>query len=468
VPRIVANIHRHKMLLPGQRIGVAVSGGADSVVLLHVLHRLRSEFGCELIVLHVNHHLRAAESDADESFVRGLARELGLTIAVEQASPPDSRIEQQTRDIRRAFFRRAMTEHKLHSVALGHTRSDQAETVLFRLLRGTGLAGLAGMRPVTTDHLIRPLLTCSREQVRAWAATQDIRWRDDLSNLDTSFTRNRLRLETLPALADAYNPNIESLLAQSADLAQTEEDYWNGQVEAIYPDLAKRTPFGLQFTVGALFSQHLALRRRLIRRAMLDLRGDLRGIEYEHVDSIVNLCQSEEGHDRVIVPGIDALRSFGQLLLSEPGRRAGQERDYQIDLRLGQECKLPFDTGWLSVNWLKLDNAGNICANFKEEQDQNIEICDWDGDLLTPGGTLSPLSVRNWRPGDSFQRIGHQASEKIKELFQAKKVLLWERKHWPVVESGGKILWVRQFGGAGSISASAESRKVIRLMYRQS
>jgi len=466
--QVAAYIRQHQMLAPAQRIGVAVSGGADSVVLLHILHQLRSEFACEFFVLHVNHHLRAAASEADESFVRSLARELGLPVFVQQSPAPASSIEQQARDLRRAFFERTMAEHGLHRVALGHTRSDQAETVLFRLLRGAGLTGLAGMRPVTANHLVRPLLTCSRDEVRTWAASQNIRWREDASNLDVTFTRNRLRLETLPALANTYNPNLETLLAQSADLAQTEEDYWRGQVDAFFPALVTNTPLGLQISIVNLRSHHLALQRRLIRHAVQAIRGDLKAIEFAHIDAVLHLCQTDEGHDRVLIPGVDALRSFDQLLLSPIGLRPSQERDYQINLALGQEYELPFHTGFLSLNWLKSDDAGRFCANFKKEQEHTTEICDWDGDLLAPAGTLPSLCVRNWRPGDLLERSGHHSAEKIKTLFQSGRVLLWERKHWPVVLAGAKIVWVRRFGGSANVLAAQRSRNIVRLVYRQS
>jgi len=466
IQQVATYVRQNEMLTAGQRVGVAVSGGADSVVLLHVLLRLRSDFACELHVLHVNHHLRGPESDADETFVRELARELGLPVFVEHAAAPESDIEQQARNQRRAFFQRAITEHGFARIALGHTRSDQAETVLFRLLRGSGLAGLAGMRPVTADHLIRPLLKCSRDEVRSWASEEGIRWREDSSNLDPSFTRNRLRLETLPALRDAYNPNLETLLAQCADLARAEEDYWEREIEIVYAGLVRHTPFGLQFDAGTIASLHPAVRRRFIRRAICDVRGDLRTIEFEHVEAVIRLCDSSEGHDRVIIPGLDAWRSFGQLLLSQNGLRASQARDYQIDLKIGEVCELPFHAGRIWVSLLNSGEAGSVCASFKKEQGHKLEICDWDGDLLSAAGGLVSLTVRNWRPGDVFHRVGHSA-EKIKALFQSGRVLLWERKHWPVVTTGAQIIWVRQFGGGAAVSARSGSRNIIRLTYCQ-
>ncbi len=453
--QVATYIEDHRLLGPAQQnIGVAVSGGADSVVLLHLLYRLRSRFACRLHVLHVNHHLRAAESDTDESFIAALAQSLGLPITIEHTPPPTTQIEQTARDLRRAFFAQALQEQNLQAIALGHNRSDQAETVLFRFLRGSGATGLAGMRPVTRDYLIRPLLHCTREEIRKWATAEGLSWREDASNLDTAFTRNRIRLETLPALSQTYNPNLETLLAQSAELAQTEEDYWRVQIEALFSQMVQNSHFGLQISATQIAALHLAVQRRLVRRALLAVRGNLKAIDCEHVESILSLCRSTEGHNRVIVPGVDAFRSFDQLLFSPVNLRAGEERDYQIPLQLGDEVELPYQTGFLSVQLMKSDTSDDICGNFKGVYPKKVEICDWDGDLLSQSGTLPSLCVRNWRPGDVFQQVGHHSVEKIKTLFQSGKVLLWERKHWPVVQAGAEIVWVRQFGGSASCDRS--------------
>src|ERR1700751_1523818 len=156
--RVSQIIPRYSMLASGSRVGVAVSGGADSVVLLHVLHRLVSDLAIRLTVLHVNHELRGPDSDEDEQFVRELARKYALPFVSKRAAPQSGNLEEAARRVRREFFQDCRQRYQLERVALGHTKSDQAETVLFRLLRGSGLAGLAGMRPVTADGFVRPLL----------------------------------------------------------------------------------------------------------------------------------------------------------------------------------------------------------------------------------------------------------------------------------------------------------------------
>jgi tRNA(Ile)-lysidine synthetase-like protein len=157
------------------------------------------------------------------------------------------------------------------------------------------------------------------------------------------------------------------------------------------------------------------------------------------------------------------LRSFGELLLTQPGTLAGRTRQYCFEVQIGEKCELPFDTGSIYVNWVK--SAAEICANFKEERHLKQEAVDLDWDVLAQAGTSEALVVRNWEPGDEILRPGHRAAEKIKALFQENRVLLWERRHWPVLEIGKEIVWARRFGCAGKFKASGESSRVVRLVY---
>ncbi len=450
------------MLSRGDRVGVAVSGGADSVALLHILHRLSTELQIELTVLHANHRLRGSESDGDASFVRALAGSLGLEVVIEEAPIRPGNLEEEARLARREFFGRCKERHNLKRVALGHTRSDQAETVLFRMVRGSGLAGLAGMRMVTGEGLIRPLLTTSRKEVREWAAAEGLAWREDSSNQDLRFARNRLRNEAIPLLTGAFNSNLEGVLAGTAELAADEEEYWTQQIEPIYQEITKRTELGSFFQVPSLHALHIAIRRRVIRRGLGEIRGNLRSIDMEHVEAILKICSSPEGHDRVIVPGVDAFRSFDTLLLARVGEINRQPRHYYHEIRYGVECELPFGGGFLNVN--RMTPVERNCVNFEEEQEFSGDIADLDAEALARAG--EPLAVRNWEPGDRLQRPGREGAEKIKSLFQEYRILLWERRHWPVVVAGDEIVWVRRFGPAAKFSVSAADRASIRLVYR--
>ena len=451
------------MLARGHRIGVAVSGGADSVLLLHLLYQLTPRLELELTVLHVNHGWREVESDEDQIFVENLARALGLPILCHRSEPvgPGNK-EESARLVRQRFFRQCRADHNLHRIALGHTRSDQAETVLFRMLRGTGLAGLAGMVPVTASGLIRPLLAVSREQIRAYALAHGLQWREDRSNLDQKLRRNRLRLTTLPELARSFNPNLESVLAGSAAVAATEESYWRPRIEKLYRRLIIPTSYGLTLAVISLNRLHPACQRRLLRRAIEEVRGSLRSIDLLHVESIRQICRSEHGHDRVIIPGLDAFRSFSTLLLAGP-ERLRQDRDYQVEVTPELPANLPFHSGRLTISGI---NPGERnCVTVNEESGASAML---DGETTHNALAGLPLHVRNWQPGDRFQPLGSVHPIKIKTLFQEFRILLWERRHWPVVVAGREIVWVRCFGVAAEFAATAESRSTLQLRFELS
>jgi tRNA(Ile)-lysidine synthase len=462
--RVAEIITRYNMASPGDRLGVGVSGGADSVALLHILHILSEQFEITLLVLHLNHQLRGFESDGDERFVRELCESLRVPSLIERTRlTVSSNLEEAARLARRDLYARAMRECCLKRIALGHTRSDQAETVLFRFLRGTGTAGLAGMRMITQDGLIRPLLKSTRSELREWAKLRGIQWREDSSNYNLALSRNRLRQDVMPTLTQGFNSNLEEVLARSAEMAQDEEDYWRDQIESIFHQMAEKNHFGLIIDVGALADLHIAVQRRVIRRALFEVQGNLRNIDIRHVDAIRGICSSKHGHDRVLVPGIDALRSYGRLRLSEAGKSELPARKYRLPLTVGEMCRLPFQAGHISLQ--RVERGGSFCASVKEGQNFAAEIAVLDGDALTCRGVLKPLSVRSWEPGDAFQRSGHTGPEKVKSLFQEYRILLWERRHWPVVVCGDEIVWVRNFGTAAKFGGTAVSPNLVWLAY---
>jgi tRNA(Ile)-lysidine synthase len=451
------------MLRRGTRLGVAVSGGADSLVLLEALHRLSQVFEVELAVLHVNHRLRGAESDEDEQFVRGLAASRNLAAAVGDFPMSGSNLEEQARESRNSFFFSCMKEMNLAGVALGHTRSDQAETVLYRLCRGAGIRGLTGVRPVTATGFVRPLLTLSRTEVRDWADKEGLVWREDSSNRDTRFARNLIRHEILPELRSRLNPALDSVLARTAGLALDEEDYWDRIISEIYATLVRRSSLGTVLDVALLGAQHIAIQRRLVRFAICKVRGTLKGIELHHIDSVLGICTSSAGHDRVNFPGVDALRSYECLLLARPGVLGGQVRGYSVVLHPGGTYELPFEAGTISLQPVAQETLN--CDSFKKDQQLSADSILLDRDVLLQGGLAANLVARNWEPGDALQPVGHESPKKIKQFFGEQRVLLWDRRHWPVVVREKEIVWVRQFGGAAKFCATGKSRRILRLSY---
>src|SRR5208283_5212261 len=241
--KVLSYIRERRLMRAGDRVCVAVSGGADSVALLRVLLELRSELGIVLSVAHFNHRLRGADSEADEAFVADLAGHHGLEIFSGRGDVRDHALasklsmEAAARELRYCWLTSLAESHKLNEVATAHTLDDQAETVLLKFLRGAGSRGLAGIYPEMFRgaqekiHFVRPLLCVTREEVEAYLTSLGQSWREDETNRDHRFARNRVRHELLPLLERDYNPNIRRVLSGAAELARAEEEYWQALVE---------------------------------------------------------------------------------------------------------------------------------------------------------------------------------------------------------------------------------------------
>jgi tRNA(Ile)-lysidine synthase len=450
--RVAEFITRYSMFRPGGLVGVAVSGGADSVCLLHALAELRPRWNLRLHVLHLNHNLRGEESRADAAFVERLAAELGLPATVREAQPAlwEGNLEQAAREARLAFFREAMAAGTVDSVALGHTRSDQAETVLFRLLRGAGSAGLAGIRPVTAEGIVRPLLAVERADVEAFLRSRALSWREDSTNAGREFARNRIRHDLLPLLEREWNPGIRDTLANTAEWARAEEEYWAGETARLAETHLTEAESAVLVSADALGCLPLAAARRLVRLAVGRVKGDLRGIEFQHIEAAIELARASDGHGRFQAPGLDVYRSFDWLRIGKPGTDTLENRNYRFAAPAPGRVELP-------------GGAAVLLELIDIKETFGLSECVYNGVMggLDWERLSGPLELRNWRPGDQYQPMGMSGAEKIKTLFQTGRVPLWERRHWPVLTQGEAIVWARRFGPAAQYAAGPGTRTVL-------
>src|SRR5215471_13505282 len=310
---MVEKVHRYirdqRLIVPGDRVIVAVSGGADSVALLRVLLELQHALGAVLAVAHFNHKIRGAEADADEQFVRDLAQQFELEFRSSSAdAPTHSRehkisLETAARELRHRWFAQLIREAKADKIATAHTQDDQAETVLMRILRGTGTRGLAGIAPRQAQKaLIRPLLSITRQEVEEFLQHLGQSWRDDSSNKDLRHVRNRVRHVLMPLLQRDYNPAVRQTLADLAEVARAEEEYWEQElvelkvrlVRSGKPSRSGRS--NLQKSIwavdlSAFAGQPLALRRRLVRAMAEDLGATL---EFKHIQEVLELARRKK------------------------------------------------------------------------------------------------------------------------------------------------------------------------------
>ena len=447
IERVLKTITRYNMLPRASHVTVAVSGGPDSVCLLEVLRELAPRLGLKLSVAHFNHRLRGAESDEDERFVAKLAARGGLRCYCASANVARAKdnLEQAARRARRAFFAELIRKGYTDRVALGHTRDDQAETVLFRLLRGSGLAGLAGIYPVTADGYVRPLIDITRAEVEEFLRSRGLEWREDSTNRDPRFARNRIRESLLPQLRREWNPRIADALANLADLAHEEERWWRAEIDRLAADLLEHKSEGIEVRAGALAGLPRAVARRLIRLAMAEVKGDLRRIEYPHVEQVLELAGRANGEGRLRLPDLNVTRSFDWVRIA---RASPPEAFAPVSLVVPGTYASPGGGSALRFEVAGKTRAG-LCATLKAELSLR----------LIP----APLELRGWRPGDHYRPAGQSRDRKLKEMFQRARVPSWRRPFWPIVTGGGKIVWARDFGAAAEFAAGGKRGQVLQV-----
>ncbi|MEJ2110733.1 MAG: tRNA lysidine(34) synthetase TilS, partial [Acidobacteriota bacterium] len=315
-------IRRDAMIDSGNRILVAVSGGPDSMALLLCLHRLAPILHCDLAVAHLNHRIRGKEADGDEAFVRGIAGGLGLpyfseTIDVsERAAASGQNLEQVAREIRYKFLNRTARKAGAGKIAVGHNQNDQMETVLFRFLRGSGIEGLTAIHPVVEGYVIRPLLESTRDSILRYLRQNECGYREDASNSDMRHSRNRIRHELIPYLEKHFNPQLSRTVSREASLMREVWDYIHSQAQQIFKNSFRRVEGGIALAIPAIQAMHPALQREVLRCAIKQCIGHLKGIARDHIEAALSLCLHSQSGGRIHLPhNHAAIRQFDELLL---------------------------------------------------------------------------------------------------------------------------------------------------------
>ncbi|MBI2940360.1 MAG: tRNA lysidine(34) synthetase TilS [Chloroflexi bacterium] len=434
------------LFAPGEEWVVGVSGGADSVALLHGLSSLRAEWGISLHVAHLNHRLRGAESDADEAFVADIARSLGLAATVDRADVAALGLvcrvglEEAGRLARYRFFAEVVHQRGAAGVAVGHTADDQVETLVLHWARGTGLTGLRGMRPrtsmrvsmvggsVQTLTVVRPLIETARAETQAYCAAVGLVPRVDRTNADLTYRRNRIRLEVIPRLEEV-NPRFREVVRRNAQLLALDADFIRDELARRWPSLARVGDEGIVFDLAAWRALPPALQRHALREGVARVRGDLAGLGAAHVEEVVALLhrpatgkalawpgglQVSVAHDRFAIgPAacVPPRLPVEPQTLSVPGATPISGTDWQISTRLvDRPC------------------AGPAGDRYHADLDRGAAGLD--------------LAVRRRRPGDRLVPLGMDREKKVQDLLVDAHVPRAARDAVPIVVNARGIVWV--------------------------
>ncbi|MDI6893902.1 MAG: tRNA lysidine(34) synthetase TilS [Bacillota bacterium] len=457
--RVLAYVERHGMFSPGDAIVVAVSGGADSVALLHVMGRLAKRMGLRLHAGHLNHLLRADQAEEDARFVADLARSLGIPCTVgredvaARAASSGTGLEEAGREARYAFLGRLAGDVGARRIALGHTRDDQAETVLMRIIRGAGIEGLAGIPPVR-GSIVRPLLRVGHAELEEYCRQQGLTWRVDPYNFDPGYLRNRVRHHLLPCLEEVAGAGVRERLAELAEALRPDVEWLRGVEEQTLADVSSRRGEGVLIDLGRLPALPPALRRRVLRRAILTVKRPGRQVGLAHVQAVLDLLGGRAvpedegglagarstGHrpaaEEVHLPGgvVARLTPDGLALEPAPGEAGRPKRDEGATV--GYRYRLPVP------GLVEVPEAGLLIhAAVVRDPVQAIGHLARRA-LLDYNKTGAQLLVRSWRPGDRFFPLGMESPKKLHDFFVDEKVPRVQRQRIPLVLSGDEIIWV--------------------------
>jgi len=462
--RILDCLKKQQMMRPGDRVGVAVSGGADSVALLLLLLELREKLGIVPSVVHFNHKLRGKASDADEQFVAKLAAKHGLEFhtasvhVAKKAKKERANLEDTARRARYDYFRSLVESGALARIAVAHTADDQAETVLAHILRGTGLTGLGGIHPVA-GSIIRPLLKTRRGELRTYLRAKKQKWHEDATNRDTRRMRARIRRKLLPLLEKQFQPAIVEHLATLADLAREDEAFLEAVAARRAAELVQKCGEGLRIAATDLLEppsrmeEAQALSKRLVRHIVKSLKPHSGQLGAGHVNAVLELALHGQGGTSLPLPGgVEVRREGAGLAFHAVGKKIAsgtpskaREFEYNIDMARGvQEVRVP-ELGCV-FRFRVIDWPGKRAETSR------------DGAVLDRDRLHLPLVLRNWRPGDRMRPLGHRNAHKLKRLLNEKRISRWGRDGWPVLTSGGILAWARGLHVAAEFAADERTR----------
>lgn len=462
--RVVNFIREHNLFSAGEKLVVAVSGGADSVCLLHMLAHWQLELGVELHVAHLNHQLRGAEFDADASYVSDLACKLGVPVTVERRDVAAYRgqrggsLEEAAREVRYGFLAEVAEKVGASKVVVGHTQDDQVETILMHLLRGAGIAGLRGLQPRSTLQfgergqleVVRPLLELTRQETWDYCRRHKIKPRSDSSNVSPSFLRNRIRLELLPMLRN-YNPSIDQALLRLAAIADDDLSFIQARASLLWKELANVEGDVIYLDMSKMVALPRAMQRQVFRMAVEQIRGNLKDIEADHIEAMVGFLSKPAGRRLCLPQGLTLSTEYGRLILA---------------LAQASLCPLPPLEGVVTI---KIPGE-TVLPGWRVEADILREPVDADNgsvasfDLDKVG---KKLEVRRRRPGDRFQPFGMSETKKLQDFMVDSKIPRPWRDRVPLVCSPEYILWVVGWRIDDRVKVTEATREILHLKFER-
>jgi tRNA(Ile)-lysidine synthase len=452
--RVKGTIRRHCLLQIGDRVLIACSGGPDSAALLNLLYGIKDNYQIQLYLAHINHGLRGSDSEKDETFVKSLGRVFDLPVFVKKigvkklSQREKLSIEEAARMARYEFFEALADRLKIDKIATGHTQNDQAETVLMRLLRGAGPAGLSGI-PIKRGRIIRPLLKVPRKDILKYLKVNRIRFRVDKTNLKSHYLRNKVRNRLLPQLSKEYNPNLVAVLSRTAENLSESQSFINQQIELQTGRiLSRQDKNSIILNLPKLRRLSLVLQKGMIRSAWQKLSGELYPLDFDEVDRVLRLAISGKAGQRVnLKKNYWAEKSRASLIFMQKEPKLNK-------LRIPLKKEIRLDKLHLKIK-SEIFNRSDLPDKISTRNEREAYL---DLDKFT----LPPV-LRGWKNGEKFKPLGMEGSKKLSDFFTDLKVPRYLRENVPVLSSNGRIAWVVGYRISEDFKVIPQTKRVLHL-----
>lgn len=451
--KVINTINKYNMISKGDKIVIGLSGGPDSTALLHVLNSLREDYGIKLYAVHINHMIRGDEALRDEEYSKSLSERLNVPFFLKRAEvikfakEKKMSLEEAGRYIRYSFFNEVAKEVGANKIALAHNMNDQAETMIMRFFRGSGISGLCGIKPVRDNKYIRPIIECNREEIEEYCKVNNLNPIIDSTNEESIYVRNRIRLEVIPYIKNYFNPNIVESLYRSSEIIRDEEDFI--KIEAMKCIEVIKLKDG--YDVKKFNSLHIAIKRRILRSIIEDAKGNLNGIEGKHIEECIEIIKNEDTGKRVSLPdNIECLIEYDIFKIN----KKTQIKDFEIELKIPGKVILEEQNIEIS---LKI-----ICKNNYTFRDTMfIKYFDYDK-------IKDKLCIRNRRDGDYMYPKGMEGRKKIKDIFIDKKIPRDVRDRIPLIALGNEILWIPKIRDTRNYKIDENTKHILEIKIKRS